>query len=203
MPYIEQDKLAEIFTQLEKEKKVTAFLQEEHNKNKVLLSKKSKYKKFKSLFFILLSLFILTQCFWVIKFEKVTIPFFHSPKHKKKFVDSRIIKLENLVLENEQLKRENAILGGAAEDIQGILESCLIYSVQIGAFSHQKIPLISKNLVNFRIYPLHDFNAYSLGNFSTRSEAEFFVEILNDIGFEDAWIASYQSGKRILEKEDF
>ena len=203
MPYIEQDKLSEIFTQLEKEKKITTFLQEEHEKNKILLLKKGRYKKFKSWFFTLLLFFILVQFFWLVTFEKVSVPFFHSLKYKKNFVDSKIIELGNLILENEQLKRENAILGGATEDIQGILEPYLVYSVQIGAFSHQKIPLISNNLVNFRIYPLHNFNAYSLGNFSTRSEAEFFVEILNDIGFDDAWIVSYQSGKRVLEKENF
>ena len=58
--------------------------------------------------------------------------------------------------------------------------------------------MFSDNFVNFRAYPLLDFNAYSLGNFSTEAEAEAFRQELIKLGLKDLWVTSYQSGERIL-----
>ena len=52
--------------------------------------------------------------------------------------------------------------------------------------------------VNFKAYPLQDFNAYSLGNFATEEEAEAFRQELIKLGLTDLWITSYKSGERIL-----
>jgi hypothetical protein len=41
------------------------------------------------------------------------------------------------------------------------------------------------------------FYAYSLGNFETLEEARRFREELVNMGFTDAFVASYQDGKRI------
>ena len=62
--------------------------------------------------------------------------------------------------------------------------------------------LFSENFVNFRAHPLKEFNAYSLGNFSTEEEAEAFRQELIALGLPDVWVTAYQNGKRILIDRD-
>jgi hypothetical protein len=64
--------------------------------------------------------------------------------------------------------------------------------------SNSNILLFSDHFVNFRAYPLQEFNAFSLGNFATEAEAEAFRQELLKLGLTDLWVTSYQSGERIL-----
>ena len=66
------------------------------------------------------------------------------------------------------------------------------------ASSNSDILLFSDHFVNFRAYPLQEFNAFSLGNFATEEEAKAFRQELIKLGLTDLWVISYQSGERIL-----
>ena len=66
------------------------------------------------------------------------------------------------------------------------------------ASSNSDILLFSDHFVNFRAYPLQNFNAYSLGNFATEEEAVVFRQELLKLGLTDLWVTAYQSGERIL-----
>ena len=47
------------------------------------------------------------------------------------------------------------------------------------------------------------FYSYSLGNFETLKEAQNFRKQLVDIGFDDAFVASYKEGKRIQIEDPY
>jgi len=72
-----------------------------------------------------------------------------------------------------------------------------IYSVQVKSFVDNNILLASKALTNSLFVKTNPFYSYSLGNFETLSEAQKFRNQLVDLGFGDAFVASYQNGKRL------
>jgi hypothetical protein len=47
------------------------------------------------------------------------------------------------------------------------------------------------------------FYSYSLGNFATLDEAQKFRKQLVDMGFDDAFVASYKEGKRIKIEDPY
>lgn len=69
-----------------------------------------------------------------------------------------------------------------------------IYSVQIGIFSKKKYPLLSQTIAGTtsqaRLFK------YSVGLFKTLDEARKFRRHLVNIGFSDAFVASYINGER-------
>lgn len=72
-----------------------------------------------------------------------------------------------------------------------------VYSVQVKSFVDNNLTLASNALGNTLFVKNHPFYAYSLGNFQTLIEAQNFRDQLVDIGFKDAFVASYQNGKRL------
>ncbi|MDC0008096.1 SPOR domain-containing protein [bacterium] len=76
-----------------------------------------------------------------------------------------------------------------------------IYSVQIKSFVDNNVTLSSEGLTNTLFVKTNPFFSYSLGNFGTLQEAQTFRKELVDIGFQDAFVASYKDGKR-LQIED-
>ncbi len=71
-----------------------------------------------------------------------------------------------------------------------------IYSVQIGVFSQRKQALLSKNLIPSIVVPTDGFFKYSIGLYTSLSEAKNLKNELVSIGFSDAFVASYVNGKR-------
>jgi hypothetical protein len=98
----------------------------------------------------------------------------------------------------KQLELENSILGGQTTDVQKVLSDSIVYTVQFIASEKEGVMLFSENFLNFRAHPLQVFNAYSLGDFSTKEEAEAFRKELLNLGLMDLWVTSYRSGERIL-----
>lgn len=78
-----------------------------------------------------------------------------------------------------------------------------IYSVQVKSFVDNNMALASESLSNTLFVKTNPFYAYSLGNFETLSQAQSFRKQLVDMGFSDAFVASYQDGKRIKIEEPF
>ena len=76
-----------------------------------------------------------------------------------------------------------------------------IYSVQVKAFVDKNFNLAPEALTNTILVKNNPFYGYSLGNFGTLEEARNFRNELVNMGFTDAFVASYQDGKRIAIEE--
>lgn len=81
------------------------------------------------------------------------------------------------------------------------LEKEKIYSVQVKAFVDKNFNLAPEALTNTLLIKNNPFYGYSLGNFETLDEARRFKDELISMGFKDAFVASYQDGKRIAIEE--
>lgn len=183
MPFIEDEKLAALYKEVDQEKKSAAFFQNLHLKNKIQLRHFNFYKR--SFFVSLVAI--------LVYFIQAIISGFDAGKLNMPDQENEL-----LLKRIEQLTLENRILGGSTKDIQSSLSEITVYTVQIAALSNKDIMLFSDHFVNFRAHSLIDFNAYSLGNFSTMEEAVAFRDELIEIGMIDVWITSYKSDKRIL-----
>ncbi|WP_234859518.1 SPOR domain-containing protein [Aquimarina aquimarini] len=123
-------------------------------------------------------------------------------KHKSEMVerDNKIAELnetiQNLSM-NQELQSNPDGESGNGRSLQGEL----IYAVQIGAFENMDLSMYSENFVNFKEIKSGSFNKYALGNFATLDEAKKFRRALVRLGFRNAFIASYQNGKRIKIEE--
>lgn len=111
-------------------------------------------------------------------------------------LDAIKTRIDNLKQQNEELSlvREFYLA-------KQFLEKEKIYSVQIKSFVDNNITLTSEALSNTLFVKTNPFYSYSLGNFATLEEAQKFRKQLVDMGFEDAFVASYREGKR-LQIED-
>lgn len=86
---------------------------------------------------------------------------------------------------------------------KALLQKEKIYTVQVMAFADTKTALVSEGLTNTQFVKNNPFYSYSLGNFETLGEARVFRKQLVAMGFDDAFIASYQNGKRIKIEEPY
>ena len=182
MPFIDDEQLAALYKEVDQEKKASAFFQDLHQKNKQRLSRLKLYQYSAIIYFVLFL---------------ASLGYFFSSAD-----DAEVVKNTTLKERIAQLERENQLLGGEAEDLQQRLKTEKVFTVQIMASSNDEILLFSENFVNFRAHPLKEFNAYSLGNFSTEEEAEAFRQELIALGLPDVWVTAYQNGKRILIDRD-
>ncbi len=78
-----------------------------------------------------------------------------------------------------------------------------IYSVQIKSFVDNNVTLASEALTNTMFVKTNPFYSYSLGNFETLTEAQLFRKQLVDMGFQDAFVASYRDGKRVQIEDPY
>ena len=101
-------------------------------------------------------------------------------------------RLNNLKQQNEELNLVKEFYLA-----RKFLEKEIIYSVQVKAFVDNNMNLASESLSNTLFVKTNPFYAYSLGNFETLEEARKFRRELVAMGFNDAFVASYQDGKRL------
>lgn len=105
-------------------------------------------------------------------------------------------RIDNLRQQNEELSLVKEFYLA-----KNFLEKEKIYSVQIKSFVDNNVTLASEALTNTLFVKTNPFYSYSLGNFETLQEAQRFRKQLVDLGFNDAFVASYKEGKR-LQIED-
>jgi len=86
---------------------------------------------------------------------------------------------------------------------KNFLEKEKVYSVQVKSFVENNVTLASEALTNTLFVKTNPFYSYSLGNFETLKEAQLFRKQLVDIGFKDAFVASYKEGKRIQIEDPY
>ncbi|WP_047245698.1 SPOR domain-containing protein [Maribacter thermophilus] len=107
-------------------------------------------------------------------------------------------RINNLKAQNEELSLVKEFY--LAKEF---LENEKIYSVQVKSFVDNNVTLASEALTNTLFVKTNPFYSYSLGNFETLEEAQSFRKQLVQIGFEDAFVASYKGGKRIQIEDPY
>lgn len=107
-------------------------------------------------------------------------------------------RIDNLRQQNEELSLVKEFYLA-----KQFLEKEKIYSVQIKSFVDNNITLSSESLSNTMFVKTNPFYSYSLGNFESLEQAQKFRKQLVDMGFQDAFVASYQDGKRIKIEDPY
>ncbi len=120
---------------------------------------------------------------------------YESPSNLLVSIDS----LDAIKSRINNLKQQNEELSLVKEFYlaKEFLQKEKIYSVQIKSFVDNNMTLASEALTNTMFVKTNPFYSYSLGNFETLKEAQNFREQLVDLGFPDAFVASYKDGKRV------
>lgn len=113
-------------------------------------------------------------------------------------LDAIKTRIDNLKQQNEELSLVNEFYLA-----KKFLEKEKIYSVQVKSFVDNNVTLASEALTNTLFVKTNPFYAYSLGNFETLEEARKFRKQLVDMGFKDAFVASYQDGKRVKIEDPY
>lgn len=113
-------------------------------------------------------------------------------------LDAVKTRIENLSQQNEELSLVNEFYLA-----KKFLEKEKIYSVQVKSFVDNNVTLASEALTNTLFVKTNPFYSYSLGNFETLQEAQRFRKQLVDMGFNDAFVASYKDGKRIKIEDPY
>src|SRR5690606_3805129 len=105
----------------------------------------------------------------------------------------------------DNLKEKNEELSSVKEFYlaKNFLDKEKVYSVQIKTFVDNNVTLASEALTNTLFVKANPFYAYSLGNFETLEEARTFTKQLVNMGFQDAFVASYKDGKRLKIEDPF
>lgn len=105
----------------------------------------------------------------------------------------------------DNLKEQNQELSLVKEFYlaKQFLEKEKIYSVQVKSFVDNNVTLTSDALTNTLFVKTNPFYAYSLGTFETLEEAQKFRKQLVNLGFEDAFVASYKDGERLQIEDPF
>jgi hypothetical protein len=114
--------------------------------------------------------------------------------------------LDSLAMVNKRmasLKKQNEELSEVKEFYlaKEFVEKETIYSVQVKAFVEKNFNLAPEGLTNTILVKNNPFYGYSLGNFGSLEEARRFRTELVNMGFKDAFVASYKDGKRIAIEE--
>ena len=113
-------------------------------------------------------------------------------------LDAVKTRIDNLKAQNEELSLVREFYLAKA-----FLDKEKIYSVQVKSFVDNNVTLASEALTNTLFVKTNPFYAYSLGNFETLHEAQTFRKQLVQMGFKDAFVASYQDGKRIQIEDPY
>ena len=113
-------------------------------------------------------------------------------------LDAIKTRIDNLKEQNEELSLVKEYYLA-----KKFLDKEMIYSVQVKSFVDNNVTLASEALTNTMFVKTNPFYSYSLGNFQTLEEAQKFRKELVDIGFNDAFVASYKEGKRIKIEDPY
>jgi len=188
----------ELHSQIETHKNQVNFLEEE------LKDSTKKHKRHKLILFVILIilalLLLLSSIMYFVKPEFLV--------NKKKLEQEGTIVLSSQeyeqLLESEIEKaREGFVQENQNTIEEASMSDLIIYAVQIGAFQEKEIQVYSENLIQFKEIYNEDFYKYSIGVFETLEEAQKFRREVVQLGFDDAFIASYSNGERLKIEEAY
>ena len=199
MPFIEESDLLELHKDIDKAQIINERLLDQIKiKNKEL--KKSKVQR------NLLAL--VTGLFLIGTFGITTYTAGLSTSNSLENRNNLLVSIDSLEAHKariDNLRRQNEELSLVKEFYlaKSFLDKEKIYSVQIKSFVDNNVTLASEALTNTLFVKTNPFYSYSLGNFETLQEAQKFRKQLVDIGFNDAFVASYKEGKRIQIEDPY
>ncbi len=193
MPFIEESDLLELHKDIDKAQIINERLLDQIKyKNKELKRKKLQ----RNLFAGITALFLIAS----LAITSFTAGVFTNKQNLESTslnvpVDSMQVVLDRI----DNLKKQNRELSLVNEFYlaRNFLEKETIYSVQIKSFVENNLTLSSQSLNNTLFVKTNPFYSYSLGNFETLEEAQKFRKQLVNMGFDDAFVASYKEGKRL------
>jgi len=193
MPFIEESDLLELHKDIDKAQIINErLLGQIKFKNKEIRSNKIQ----RNIFAGVTALFLIgTLTVFSFTAGRSVSNNYESPSNLLVSIDS----LDAIKSRIDNLKQQNEELSLVREFYlaKEFLEKEKIYSVQVKSFVDNNMTLASEALSNTLFVKTNPFYSYSLGNFETLQEAQKFREQLVDIGFQDAFVASYQDGKRV------
>ena len=193
MPFIEESDLLELHKDIDKAQIINERLLDQIKfKNKELKRKKIQRNIFAGVtaLFLVASLAITSFTAGVFtNKQNLDTTSLNVPVDSMQVVLDRI---DNLKKQNRELSLVNEFYLA-----RNFLEKETIYSVQIKSFVENNLTLSSQSLNNTLFVKTNPFYSYSLGNFETLEEAQKFRKQLVNMGFNDAFVASYKEGKRL------
>ncbi len=193
MPFIEESDLLELHKDIDKAQIINERLLDQIKyKNKELKRRKIQRNIFAGVtaFFLIGSLAITSFTAGVFtNKQNLESTSLNVPVDSMQVVLDRI---DNLKKQNRELSLVNEFYLA-----RNFLEKETIYSVQIKSFVENNLTLSSQSLNNTLFVKTNPFYSYSLGNFETLEEAQKFRKQLVNMGFDDAFVASYKEGKRL------
>ena len=176
MPFIEGEKLAKLYKEIDDERNASYYFRALHQSTK----KKIAYVKVYAVGFYIL---LLTVIVLGILFLSDFTPIDQSQEQTHSGETDPTVSIHE--------KHD-------VHDIKSLMEGIRIYSVQIAANNDESWLLFSENFVNFELHEVGELNAYSIGSFATEDEAIVFRDKIIDMGIKDAWVVAYEDGERII-----
>lgn len=195
MPFIEESDLLELHKDIDKAQIINERLLDQIKiKNKELKTKKVQ----RNVFGVITALFVVGALAITSFTAGLTTGGAGKIDNQNNLLVS-IDSLDAIKMRIGNLKEQNEELSLVKEFYlaKSFLEKEKVYSVQIKSFVENNITLASEALTNTLFVKTNPFYAYSLGNFETLEEAQKFRAQLVDLGFDDAFVASYKEGKRL------
>jgi hypothetical protein len=193
MPFIEESDLLELHKDIDKAQIINERLLDQIKfKNKEL--RRSKIQR--NIFGGVTALFLIASL--AITSFTAGLGLSSSSTNEDQFLVS-LDSLEGFKNRIDNLKQQNEELSLVKEFYlaRNFLEKETIYSVQIKSFVENNVTLTAQSLNNTLFVKTNPFYSYSLGNFETLEEAQKFRKQIVDMGFQDAFVASYKEGKRL------
>ncbi len=192
MPFIEESDLLELHKDIDKAQIINERLLDQIKfKNKELKRSKIQRNVLAGITALLL--------IGALAFTSFTAGLSSSKEFDNKNLLVSIDSLEAVKTRIDNLKQQNDELSLVKEFYlaKKFLEKEKIYSVQVKSFVDNNVTLASEALTNTLFVKTNPYYSYSLGTFETLEEAQSFRYQLVKMGFDDAFVASYQDGKRL------
>ena len=174
MPYIKEDDLAKLYSEVDKLKEDKSELQDGFIKLKKENNKLSKQQRsYKIAAIVLLLLTIGALLLWYFSYQKTNT---YIKKHKEHAL--QLDSIQNLTQEKKA---------------PSINSDQLIYLVQIGNYTNIDLFNSTKAVSNFQQIQQPQYNTYLMGGFATYEEATKFKDSIQKLGIKDAFLVAYKN----------
>ncbi|WAC02686.1 SPOR domain-containing protein [Lacinutrix neustonica] len=203
MPFIDEKDLVAMHEQIDQSKQELKQFEKnfyrERSKTETLKDQRNIFIGLSSVFLLLLLIGVTTY------FASPAILINESALQDDGFKMYETVKIDSLETQlNGYGEGDNTLLASndfSEEDSRASIEDELVYAVQVGAFEERMVSTYSESFMNLKEFEEDEFYKYSIGNFDNLNEAQRFRKELLRIGFRDAFIASYENGRRIRIEE--
>ncbi len=172
-------------------------------------------KKQRTILIIVTGILLLLLLGSIIYFSKISITQNNLEEKNLTLISTQeyndLINFKHGVVEQKQIEEENRealvtedeIEQEDAEQPKPSIENKIIYAIQIGALDEKSISLYTDTFPQFKEFHVEEFYKYTVGAFESLEEAQIFRKEVVNLGFEDAFIGSYQNGERIRIEEAY